>query len=476
MKLKKWLLATYLIVMLVPLVAGYILFAWISDYNKERAVADRLETMLELQNVQRITESPALYGAHANYSAVKALGSDTQAITLYNASGNVLFRTNAFLPTTTRSERFNHLNELKRDFRTYTYRAPVLADNAIVGFYEVVFSRKQWRDGVANRTTTIIVIFSVLLLALYALVMLIMNRKFTKRLTLLGQQMTDFAQDKPFTKVPQAHDEIGELTEQFYAMQREITRTRQKLTNEQAEKQFMIASLSHDLKTPLTSIRAYAESLQGSAVSEQERAEYQQIISSKSHYMQQMLDDLTTYTTLQSPTYELAKVAVDGEEYFDMLLSDYQALCDEKSLHLTTYNAAVGIYHINPKQLMRVMDNAMMNAIQHATSQVMAYVAEAHEMRTLVYDRVVPYITDGALYLIVQNDGAGISDEAAKHVFDPLYQADVARTKAGNRGSGLGLSITKQIIEKHGGTVQLISAQGIGTALICRLPLEEETT
>lgn len=475
MKLKKWLLATYLIVMLVPLMAGYILFAWISDYSKERAVADRLETMLELQNVQRITENPALYGAHANYRAVKALGSDTQAVTLYNASGNVLFRTNEFLPTTSRSERFNHLNELQRDFRTYTYRAPVLADNNVVGFYEVVFSRKQWRDGVANRTTTIIVIFSVLLLALYALVMLIMNRKFTKRLTLLGQQMTDFAQDKPFTKVPQAHDEIGELTEQFYAMQREITRTRQKLTDEQAEKQFMIASLSHDLKTPLTSIRAYAESLQGD-LSAAERAEYEQIIISKSHYMQQMLDDLTTYTTLQSPNYALKKVAVDGEEYFEMLLSDYQALCAARGIQLTTHNAAHGTYYLNPKQLMRVMDNAMMNAIQHAATKVSAFTAEAKAMRTFVYDGITPYITDGALYIVVQNDGTGISEEDAKHVFDPLYQADTARTKAGNRGSGLGLSITKQIIEKHGGTVQIVSAETVGTALICRLPIQEETT
>lgn len=474
MKLRTWLLATYLLVMLVPLVAAYVLFAWISDYNKERAVADRLETMLALQNIQRITEKTALYYPQADYRAVKALGDETQAITLYDASGKVLYTTNPFLAKTASAERFHRLNELQRDFRTYTYRAPVLEERAIIGFYEVVFSRKQWRDGVANRTTTVIVLFSLVLLIVYALVIVITNRKFTKRLSLLGKQMSAFAQNKPFALAPKTYDEIGELTEQFYAMQREVMRTRKKLTQEQAEKQFMIASLSHDLKTPLTAIRAYAESLQGN-LSAAERAEYEQIIISKSHYMQQMLDDLTTYTTLQSPNYALTKVAVDGEEYFEMLLSDYQALCANRGIQLTTHNAAYGTYYLNPKQLMRVMDNAMMNAIQHAATKVSAFTAEADAMRTLVYDGIAPYITDGALYIVVQNDGEGIREEDAKHVFDPLYQADVARTKAGDRGSGLGLSITKQIIEKHGGTVQIVSAKTIGTALICRLPLKEET-
>lgn len=475
MKLRTWLLATYLLVMLVPLLAGYILFAWISDYNKERAVADRLETMLELRNIQQVTEQPALYHSKADHSAVKALGDATQAITLYDASGKVLYMTNQLLATVPKSDRFTQLNELQRDFRTYSYRAPVLEHNKVIGFYEVIFSRNQWRDGVAKRTTTIIILFSVVLSIVYALVIVITNRKFTKRLSLLGKQMTAFAQNEPVTAMPKTTDEIGQLTERFYAMQREIERTRQKLTNEQAEKQFMIASLSHDLKTPLTSIRAYAESLHGE-LNQAERQEYEQIIITKSHYMQQMLDDLTTYTTLQSPNYALTKVAVEGEEYFEMLLSDYQALCANEGIQLTTHNAATGTYYLNPKQLMRVMDNAMMNAIQHAATKVSAFTAEATAMRMLVYEDIAPYITDDALYIVVQNDGAGIDKEAAKHVFDPLYQADTARTKAGNRGSGLGLSITKQIIEKHGGTVQIVSAETIGTALICRLPLKEETT
>lgn len=114
----------------------------------------------------------------------------------------------------------------------------------------------------------------------------------------------------------------------------------------------MIASLSHDLKTPLTSIQAYAEGLKNARLSEDERQDYLNVILNKSYFMKQMLDGLMMYTLLQSPSYELHLVEVEGGEFLEMLLSDYEQVCKEKGFSVSTVIQVEGSYAVNPKQLM----------------------------------------------------------------------------------------------------------------------------
>ena len=146
------------------------------------------------------------------------------------------------------------------------------------------------------------------------------------------KQMSAFAKGEVTEPLPIRKDELGELAGSFQLMQQEIETTREKLNEEQRQKEFMIASLSHDLKTPLTSIQAYAESLRAGKLSEQEQQEYLEVITTKSDYMKQLLDDLMMYTLLQSPSYELELVSVDGDEFFEMLLADYDKLVKRKDL------------------------------------------------------------------------------------------------------------------------------------------------
>src|SRR5699024_2106674 len=106
---------------------------------------------------------------------------------------------------------------------------------------------------------------------------------------------------------------------------------------QQKDKEYMIATLSHDLKTPLTSIRAYAEALEKEkGLTKEEYQSYNRVITEKATFMKEMLDDLLTYTLLQSPSYELDSVVVDGEEFFEMLLSDYERVCEQNKLSLHT--------------------------------------------------------------------------------------------------------------------------------------------
>lgn len=188
-----------------------------------------------------------------------------------------------------------------------------------------------------------------------------------------------------------------------------------------------------------------------------------------------MLDDILMYTLLQSPTYELEYVYVDGSEFFDMLVSDYEALCTEKNIQLTAKSFVSGTYYVNPKQMMRVADNLMSNALQHTTSDRRIWLVATSD-----HDAPLDWLFDFVkqaytfdyttyTYLIVQNEGEGVPTEKLAHIFNPLYQVDQARSKKHAHGTGLGLSITQQIIEKHGGKVDVFSKQDIGTCFICSL-------
>ena len=303
------------------------------------------------------------------------------------------------------------------------------------------------------------------------------NRKLNVRLIGLKDEMTAFARGEEIAETRANNDEIGELKQHFYAMRNQINAAREVIEKEQQVKEYMIATISHDLKTPLTSIRAYAESLDvNENLTFQEQSEYRKVIVEKSKFMRQMLDDLLTYTLLQSPTYELEFVQVEGDEFFDMLVSDYGPLCEEKGVALHESSEVTGMYEVNPKQMMRVADNLMSNAIQHANIGGEIWISASTDTEAplnWLFDFVKKTYEFNCIryvYFIVQNDGKGITQNKIKQVFDPLYQADEARNKSDSRGTGLGLSITQQIIEKHGGEIQIFSEEEIGTCVICRLP------
>lgn len=477
MKIKTWLLLSYFLVMLLPLGAAYGLFAWINAYHQDRNIAEYMESWTELNAMQAVLDDPSLYETNADMTKVNQLESDHLSVTLYTDIGFIVYTSNPMKHTplsfVRKEQLYEGFYELQQKFGAFTYKEPVFAGNTFVGVYEVQLLRDEWVTGVGQRTWYVVGIFFVFFLALFTGVAILVNRKLNKPLHQLMGQMDSFAKGEPVTKITTRHDEIGELTKSFDRMRTELTEANRKLAEEQQKKEMMIASISHDLKTPLTSIRAYAEALQTGKLSDVEQAEYRNVIISKSVYMRQMLDDLLMYTLLQSSNDETDYVKVDGEEFFDMLVSGYDMLCEEKRIKLRVVSNVTGEYAVNDKQLMRVIDNVMSNAIAHTNPGGEIGLAAVDVGQTPEWS--FPFVAEAlkredGMYLIVQNEGQGLSEAEIAEVFDPLFQADSARTKAGERGTGLGLSITKQIMEKHRGDVRMVSVPDIGTAIICWLP------
>lgn len=481
MKIKTWLLVSYLIVMLLPLVAAYVLFLSINAYHQEKNVEEYLEKWVELQKIIEIVDNPEMFQAGRSYEELNKLTGAHTELNLYLKEGFLLYTSNPMKsPVDTIAkpqELYLNLYEFEKDYNAYTYRSPVLQGKDIIGIYEVRLARNEWVKGVSDRTWLVVGIFVLFFVAMFTIVAFLVNRKLNKPLRLLMRQMKSFAEKNEVSPIYEKNDEIGELAKSFDEMRLQMITAKQKLIEEQGEKEYMIASISHDLKTPLTSIRTYAEALAGAISTDEKISEYSQVIVDKSNYMKHMLDDLLMYTLLQTPTFEMELIEVEGEEFFDMLLSDYEPLCLEKGIFLETICTVNGMYRVNPKQMLRVMDNLMTNAIKHSDLNGHILLAAIHSthLPVSIMPFVKPYITkQEGMYLIVQNSGEGIEQSELENVFKPLYQVDIARTKNSGTGTGLGLSITKRIIEKHGGTVEMASDKQFGTCVICWLPIIKE--
>ncbi|WP_051891564.1 HAMP domain-containing sensor histidine kinase [Lysinibacillus sphaericus] len=475
MKIKTWLLLTFFLIMVLPIAGAYSLYVWINAYYQDKNVAEYFDKWTELNQIKATIDSPALYQKNADLQELEELTNEQLGITLYTKSGFILYSSNPLLSGYVGKERmFKGLFDLQQSYNAFTYKEPVYQQGDLLGVYEIQLVRTDWVKGVENRSWLVTTGSILLFLAIYLAVLFVLNRRLNRPLKELMQQMRIFAKGGHVeTNLSARKDEIGELAQSFVAMQNEIEKTRASLKEEQLQKELMIASISHDLKTPLTAIQAYAESLQSRGLTEQQQEEYQQVIVTKADRMKHMLEDLLMYTLLQSTNYELELVAVDAAEFFEMALSDYEPLCEEQGFTLNVFCDVDGLYAVHPKQLQRVIDNLMSNAWRYGeigTSIGLAAVnAGSYPVWSFDFLKSTLNKQEG-VYIIVQNSGQGILQEDITKLFEPMYQADRARTKAGERGTGLGLNITKQIIEKHGGTVELFSQENIGTAVVCWLP------
>jgi len=465
--------------MLLPLIAGYLLFAWITSYDQEQKISEHLQVLSELETVKTVLDDETLYTSKEAHEKITPLLTDDLSITLLNKDGFILYSSRLSAQSTfmsfTNEQLYESLYELKQGYHSYTYKQPVFSQNEIIGFFHIEKSREQWVEAVSNRTMIVTVSFIIIFSVIFFTVIQLMNRKLNRPLEQLMKEMSSFAAGEAVIERKVTNDEIGQLKSHFYKMSRKINEAQQTIEQEQQTKQYMIASVSHDLKTPLTSIKAYAESLQNETLKPKVQEEYYQVIIKQASFMQHMLDDLLTYTRLQSPTYEIERVEVDGTEFFEMLLSGYKALAEQHHVHLQTNIAVSGNYLINPEQMMRVIDNLMSNALKYTPKNKNIYLAaisngevpafllkEAREKTSFNFAKYV--------YLIVQNEGKGIHQDDLREIFLPLYQTDQSRSKSKAEGTGLGLSIAKQIVEKHDGSIDIYSEVDVGTCVICQIP------
>ncbi|WP_067729940.1 HAMP domain-containing sensor histidine kinase [Oceanobacillus damuensis] len=480
MKIKNWLMISYLLVMLLPIAAIYILYISLSAYDQEQDLKEYLDFQALVTELESELKDVSLYDIQPeeNYERLQRLADDNLKIDLYRYDGVQLFSTmstpgEAHIFQVNQENLFQNLNEYQKKPRTYSLKKLVFDDtNRLVGLYEITSGRKAWVETSNQRTTFMFILLGIFFIGLYSMVMLSINRKLNRPLYQLQEHMKAFAAGKkPKQELVRSKDEIGVVITHFEQMKAQIAETRDALAKQQQEKEYMVASLSHDLKTPLTVIRTYTEALESHHLSKKEREEYQMIIHDKLEHMKQMIDDLSVFTALQATDNTLHTVQVNGNEFFEMLFSGYEEPCIKKDIELTTELHVRNSYKLDPKQMIRLVDNLMDNSIRYTPNHHRIWLAAISSRKPLpnwvfpaFTDEVNAWREDGTVILI-QNEGKGIKHTQLEKVFQPFYQDDTSRGKGAT--SGLGLSIAKIIMEKHDGKIKIWSTENKGTLIAC---------
>ena len=247
--------------------------------------------------------------------------------------------------------------------------------------------------------------------------------------------------------------EVGQLGVALNEMMGQIERAFRERADSEARLRRFVGDASHELRTPLTSIRGYAELFRrGAADRPEDLAKVMRRIEEEAGRMGILVDDLLLLArldqgrTVEHEPVDLVRIATDA-------VDDARAVAPGRPIDFAS-NGAVAVVG-DEARLRQVLANLMQNALRHTPADAAVHV------------RVTGDGPDAVLE--VADEGPGIPDADLAHVFERFWRADASRARSSG-GSGLGLAIVAAIVDAHGGTAEVASEPGRGTAFRIRLP------
>jgi two-component system phosphate regulon sensor histidine kinase PhoR len=217
-----------------------------------------------------------------------------------------------------------------------------------------------------------------------------------------------------------------------------------------------VANVSHELKTPLTVIGGFAETLRDLELPSDDRERFLATIESNARRMQRIVDDLLDLSRYESGGWVPNVVSNDVGALVGEVFAAVQATADTKGLALTfEARAAITRIDADPTALRQIIHNLVENAVRHT-------------VRGSIKVRVDTHASGGAT-LSVADTGTGIPAEHIGRIFERFYRVDSGRAR-GEGGTGLGLAIVKHLVEAHGGVVRAESILGQGTTITINFP------
>ena len=311
----------------------------------------------------------------------------------------------------------------------------------------VLLSRRANSGLAASLRTFLLAALATLTLGAGAAI--ILGRRLTRPIREASEATREIARGQLSTRLPEPsmrqNDELAQLARSVNAMAAELERARV------LEQQFLL-SVSHDLRTPLTSIRGFAEAISDGAGDPQRAAI---VIQSEARRLERLVADLLDLAKLRAQGFSLRLERIDLIALAAVSIEGFQPDAAERKLRIDHVGAGSQlIVSADHDRLMQVVANLMENALKYASSIVTVTTAQDATWAVLAVD----------------DDGPGIASADLAHVFDRLYVARHAPARKEN-SSGLGLAIVKELIEAMGGGVMVSQSPAGGARFVVRLPL-----
>lgn len=304
-------------------------------------------------------------------------------------------------------------------------------------------------DLTAQRSTMHLVYLEVLLVTLIAILIAVIavyytTMRMTKPFMEINDTVQKYSKGDYNIRIPiSSTDEASQLALSFNSMA-------DQLKDLEATRRSFVANVSHELRSPLTSMKGFLEAMQDGTISEQDYEKYIGIVLSETRRMTLMVNDLLDLARIESGKTALKLEIFDINELIRRTLLTFEARIYEKSMEVDVKFAQEQYYvEADNTQIGQVLRNIIDNAIKYSPDHSRL--------------RIATYAMKREVYVSIADSGQGIPEEDVPHVFDRFYKVEKAHTRSPQTGTGLGLSIVKRIIDQHGQTITLKSARGRGS-------------
>ncbi|MBI3741925.1 MAG: HAMP domain-containing protein [Chloroflexi bacterium] len=289
----------------------------------------------------------------------------------------------------------------------------------------------------------------------------VMARSITRGLAQLAQAAEKIAGgDLSFRARVQTGDEVEKVAAAFNRMIEQLAEMQKREKELEHARRALVAAVSHDLRTPLTALRAMIEAINDGVVTDESQIkQYLQNAQNEIQNFSRLVDDLFELTQLDVSGARFAKESSSLRDLISDTLESMQAHARAKDIALSGEVAPnIDPVPMNAFKIQRVLSNLLQNAIRHTPR------GGAVRVRA-------DLVEDGrAVRVEVADTGEGIAAEDLPRVFEPFYRGDKARTRDESSGAGLGLAIARGFVDAHGGEIKVESRIGEGSKFFFTLP------
>ncbi|ODA40351.1 Signal transduction histidine kinase [Desulfosporosinus sp. BG] len=253
---------------------------------------------------------------------------------------------------------------------------------------------------------------------------------------------------------------MGVLVDSFNEMAQKLQASEKTKSEYEENRKMLIANISHDLKTPITSVQGYIEAILDGVVTSPEKVnKYLRTIYQNTAYVDRLIDDLFLFSKLDLQKMEFNFESIYIGPFMDDLMEEFKFELEERNIDFHYANKMVGdcLISIDRKRLYQSFQNVLGNAVKYGSHQALTI--------EIAMDRQEDFIS-----IDIRDNGPGIPKDKLPNVFNRFYRIDNERTKD-LMSTGLGLAIAKELVQAHGGSIAVTSIEDEGSCFTIRLPI-----
>lgn len=301
------------------------------------------------------------------------------------------------------------------------------------------------REGILN----IIYLTSGVVFALSLIILLVFTKNVYFPLKKITAGANEYAQGNLNHHISvNTQDEMGYLAATLNYMSDELNKM------EEYQKTF-IANISHDFRSPLTSIKGYLEAILDGTISSDMSEKYLKRVISETDRLNKLTQGMLTLNSLDCKGY-LNRTNFDINRVIKDTAASFEGTCSEKGVTFeVTFSDTIQMVYADLGKIQQVLYNIIDNAIKFSPEDSTIYI-----QTSLKYEKI---------FVSIKDTGIGIPKDSLKKIWERFYKTDLSRGKD-KKGTGLGLAIVREIIQSHGENIDVVSTEGVGSEFIFSLP------